>query len=154
MHLAELNISTWKIDPLSPEASGFTDNVDRINVLAERSDGFVWRLLDEERDEFGRNAVCDGASTVMTLSTWQGPGHLEQFVWNTVHKKIYSQKASWFRHMESHHFVMWWVVAGHHPTLREAKERLDHLDGHGNTDFAFNWSHLPHVKLWQAQQCG
>ena len=154
MHLAELNISKWKLDPLSPEAAGFTDNVARINNLAERSDGFVWRLLDEKRDDEGRNAVCDGPDVVMTLSVWETVNQLEQFVWNTVHKQIYNGKDQWFNHMESHSLVMWNVDQGHEPTLEEAKERLDHLNRYGDTDHAFGWSHLPHIKLWQEQRCG
>jgi heme-degrading monooxygenase HmoA len=154
MHLAELNISKWKVDPQSPEGAGFTDNVERVNTLAERSDGFQWRLLEEARDGEGKNPICDGPSTVMTLSTWESAEQLEHFVWNTVHKQIYSGKNQWFDHMESHSFVMWWVEDGHRPTLEEAKERLDYLDQNGDSDHAFGWSHLPHVKLWQTQQCG
>ena len=59
----------------------------------------------------------------------------------------------WFALMEKQHFVMWWVDEGHQPTLDEAKARLDHLDRHGDGDFAFGWSHLPHVKLWQQARC-
>ena len=153
MHLAELNISKWKIEPMSQAARGFVDNVPRINALAERSSGFVWRKVDEERDENGRNAVCDDGNTIMTLSVWESPEQLEDFVWNTVHKRIYNGKNQWFSQMESHHLVMWWVDEGHEPTLKEARERLDHLDANGNTDFAFDWAHLPHVKLWQQQRC-
>jgi hypothetical protein len=51
------------------------------------------------------------------------------------------------------HFAMWWVDEGHQPTLQEAKERLEHMDVCGGSDFAFGWSHLPHVKLWQQARC-
>ena len=27
------------------------------------------------------------------------------------------------------------------------------FDAHGDSDFAFGWSHLPHVKLWQQARC-
>ncbi len=154
MQLAELNISTWKIDPESDAARGFTDYVARVNGTAERSPGFVWRMVDEQRDEQGRNAVCSGPATLMTLSVWETPTDLERFVWNTVHKKIYNGKDQWFSAMQSHSFVMWWIEDGHEPTLQEAKQRLDHLDANGNSDKAFGWSHLPHVKLWQEQKCG
>jgi len=153
MYLAELNIANWKIDPTSPEAAGFNDNVAKINALAERSPGFVWRKLDEERDADGHN-VIGGPKTLITLSVWQSADHLEQFVWNTVHKKIYQNKAQWFDKLESHFLVMWKVEEGHEPTLSEAKERLDHLNANGDSDFSFGWSHLPHVKLWQTQKCG
>ncbi|MEP1207880.1 MAG: DUF3291 domain-containing protein [Rhizobiaceae bacterium] len=154
MHLAELNISKWKVDPMSEAARGFTDNVARVNSLAERSPGFVWRKVDEERDEQGRNAVCDAPEILMTLSVWETPQDLEKFVWNTVHKKIYNGKGQWFHEMESHTMVMWWVEEGTVPTLEEARQRLDHLDANGDSDTAFGWSHLPHVKLWQEQRCG
>lgn len=154
MHLAELNISEWKIDPASNDARGFVDYVGRVNGLAERSPGFLWRKLDEERDENGRNAVCADENTIMTLSVWENAEALEEFVWKTVHKKIYNGKDQWFSEMKSHHLVMWHVEEGHEPTLEEAKERLDHLNANGDSDHAFGWSHLPHVKLWQQQRCG
>ncbi len=56
--------------------------------------------------------------------------------------------------MKSHHFVMWIIEEGHRPTLQEAKERLDYLNEHGNSDHAFDWAHLPHVKMWQRARCG
>ncbi|MCB1421955.1 MAG: DUF3291 domain-containing protein [Nitratireductor sp.] len=153
MHLAELNISKWKINPdTDPVARGFLDNIERINGLAERSDGFIWRLKDEKRDERGRTPI-GGPLVLVTLSVWEDAHKLEHFVWNTVHKRIYQQKHKWFELMDSHHFAMWWVEEGHRPTLEEAKQRLDHLDEHGDSDFAFGWSHLPHVKLWQQQRC-
>ena len=153
MHLAELNLSVWKVSHTSQIARGFVDNVPRINALAERSEGFVWRKVDEERDASGANPVCPDDNTLMTLSVWETPEHLERFVWKTVHKRIYVGKAQWFEAMESHHLVMWWVDEGHEPSIAEAKERLDHLDAHGDTDHAFGWAHLTGVRLWQQQRC-
>lgn len=153
VHLAELNISHWRVSPLSQQAKDFIDNVERINTLAERSEGFVWRKKDEERDFRGRN-ILGGIMDLFTLSVWETPEHLEHFVWNTVHKQIYNRKQEWFSHLDHHSLVMWWVDEGHEPSLNEAKERLDHLNKNGDSDHAFGWSHLPHVKLWQSQQCG
>ncbi len=152
MHLAELNISNWKINPASKGAAGFVNNVGRINSLAARSPGFVWRKVEEERDANGFNAL-GGPRTLMTMSVWENPKYLEEFVWNTVHKKIYQNKAQWFDQLESHHLVMWWVEEGVEPSILDAKPRLDHLNSHGDSDHAFGWSHLPHVKLWQQQRC-
>jgi hypothetical protein len=146
MPIAQLNISVWNVDPRSEAAAPFNHNVERMNALAERSDGFIWRLLDEGRDENGHN-VIGGPETLMTLSVWQSAAHLEAFAFNTVHRKIYERKAEFFAKLQSHHFVMWTIEAGHLPTLDEAKQRLDHLNKHGNTDFAFDWAHLPEVSL-------
>ena len=37
------------------------------------------------------------------------------------------------------YLTLWWVPAGHIPTVEEAKERLDHLDAHGPTPHAFTF---------------
>jgi hypothetical protein len=151
MHLAELNIGVLKAPVGDPLVDDFVRNLDRINALAERSPGFVWRLRDEAGNATAIPTPWPDA--IANMSVWETPEQLEHFVWNTVHKKFYNRKAEWFKAMKSQHFVMWRVPEGHRPTLCEAKERLDHLDAHGNSDYAFGWSHLPHIKLWQSQRC-
>jgi hypothetical protein len=48
--LAQLNIGIIKGPMDSPVMADFAANLDRINALAERSPGFVWRLKTEEGD--------------------------------------------------------------------------------------------------------
>ena len=152
MHLAEINIAVPKFDLEDPRIADFVNNLDRINGLGHTMPGFVWMYKDET-DE-AANLPDPWCDAVINMSVWQSAEQLEQFVWNTVHKKFYNRKQEWFGTMKSHHFAMWWVDEGHQPSLLEAKERLEYLDIHGNSDFAFDWSHLPHVKLWQSQRCG
>ena len=153
MHIAELNIAQWQFPADDPRGADFVNALDKINAVADRMPGFVWRLVGE-----GNNAsdiiAFDDPSVIVNMSVWQRVEDLEHFVWNTVHKRIYERKNEWFAALKSHHFVMWMVDEGHIPTVAEARERLDHLDKHGNSDHAFNWSHLPHIKLWQSQRCG
>ncbi|MEO0497830.1 MAG: DUF3291 domain-containing protein [Pseudomonadota bacterium] len=152
MHLAQINIAKPKYALDDPRIADFMDNLQRINTLGSTMPGFVWIHQDETGHAMHQPTPWPGAAANMTV--WETPEHLEHFVWNTVHKQFYNRKAEWFEAMDSHHFVMWWVEEGHRPTLMEAKERLDHLDEHGQTDHAFGWEHLPHVKLWQQQRCG
>jgi hypothetical protein len=56
--------------------------------------------------------------------------------------------------MDAPHFVMWWVPAGHLPTLGEAKERLEHLTARGPSDYAFGWESVPAAQLWKTARCG
>jgi hypothetical protein len=42
---------------------------------------------------------------------------------------------------------MWWVPAGHQPTLEEGVARLDHLKTHGPSDHAFGWESLPAAQI-------
>ena len=123
MHLAQLNIARLKFPIDSPEVSEFVDNLDRINALAERSDGFAWRLKDDSGNATDIDAF-DDPMLITNMSVWRDAESLEHFVWNTVHKQIYRKRAEWFSVMDKQHFVMWWVDEGHQPTLEEAKGGL------------------------------
>ena len=152
MHLAQLNIGRFKYPTTDPRMAGFMDNLDRVNAIAERSDGFVWRLKDDSGNATGIRPFADPDMAV-NMSVWRDVESLEHYVWNTVHKQFYRKRDEWFQLMDKQHLVMWWIDEGHVPTLGEAELRLDHLNANGNSDFAFGWSHLPHVKLWQQARC-
>ena len=151
-HLAELNIGRLRYPYGDPRAADFFNNLNRINALAERSEGFVWRLKDESGNATGITPF-DDPTIIPNLSVWKGPEALEKFVWQTVHKKFYHRKGEWFQPMSEAHFVMWWIEEGHIPTPAEALERLQHLREHGPSDYAFGWESLPNIKLWMSQQC-
>lgn len=152
MHLAEFNVAYPKYPLEDPRMEGFVNNLDRINDLAEKMDGYVWRY-EGELDNPRMMMRLFGANSIPNMSVWETPEQLEHFVWNTVHKQIYNRKHEWFEGIQSHNLVMWWVEEGHRPSLYEASQRLKYLNENGDTDHAFSWKHLPHIKLWQTQQC-
>jgi len=152
-HLAQLNIGRFLHPTDDPRMAGFMANLDRVNAVAERSEGFVWRLKDDSGNATALRPF-DDATMAVNLSVWESAEALEKFVWNTVHSRIYNAKAQWFAKLATPHLVMWQVPSGHVPSLEEAKDRLDHLTMHGESDVAFGWSHLPHIKLWMAKKCG
>ena len=84
---------------------------------------------------------------------WESAEALERFVWQTVHKQFYGRRSEWFDHWAGPYFVMWWVPEDHRPTVDEAKTKLEHLSAHGDTDEAFGWAALPHIKLWRSARC-
>ena len=92
-------------------------NLDRINALAERTDGFVWRLKDDSNNATAIRPTSDPTMAV-NLSVWEGVEALERFVWATVHKQIYNRKGDWFEKSGSPHFVMWPIAIGHIPTSK------------------------------------
>jgi len=152
-HVAQLNIGRFRHPTDDPRVAGFMDNLDRVNAIAERSEGFVWRLKDESNNATAIRPFPDPMLAV-NLSVWESVEALEKFVWNTVHSRIYNAKATWFEKLATPHLVMWFVPAGHVPSLEEAKARLEHLGQFGDSDQAFGWSHLPHIKLWMSKKCG
>ncbi|MBL8780558.1 MAG: DUF3291 domain-containing protein [Alphaproteobacteria bacterium] len=151
-HLAQLNVARALDDLESPRLADFLGALDRVNALAERSPGFVWRLKSDVGNATDIK-VSDDARFIVNMSVWETAEHLEQFVWNTVHARVYEKKANWFEAMKTPHLVMWFVAAGHEPTVEEAMARLAHLTAHGGSAHAFGWESLANVKLWKDKRC-
>ena len=152
MPLAQLNIARLKYPFDDPRVADFAANLDRVNAIAERSDGFVWRLQDDSGNAMEIGGF-DDPSVIVNLSVWQSAEHLERYVWTTVHRQFYQRRGEWFSVMERQHLVMWHVADNHRPSVAEARGRLEFLHENGDSDFAFGWAHLPHVKLWQQARC-
>ncbi len=136
-HLAQLNIATLRAPLDSPPLKDFVDNLDRINQLAEQSDGFVWRLKDEHGDAtqirpFGENVVVN-------LSVWRDLDALKHYAFKTAHADMLRRRREWFERMESAYLVLWWIPAGHRPDVQEAAVRLAHLQAHGASEHAFTF---------------
>jgi hypothetical protein len=93
MHLAELNIGKFKYPTTDPRMAEFMDNLDRVNALAERSPGFVWRL---KGDNNNATEFRIGDDNAVNLSVWETPDALEHYVFKTVHVKFYKKRAAWF----------------------------------------------------------
>ena len=152
MHLAQLNVGTMLYPQDDPRMAGFMDNLDRVNAIADRAPGFVWRLQDESGNATSIQAFED-PELLVNLSVWETPEALQKFVWQTVHKQFYARRAEWFEVMGKMHFVMWWVEPGEIPTTHEARERLEYLWANGPSDYAFGWEDLPNVEMWREARC-
>ena len=137
-HLAELNVGYAKHRLDGPEMAGFMDNLDRVNALAERSPGFVWRMQSDSGNATDI-AVPGDVEMISNLSVWTDVASLGDYVFNTVHARFYDRRADWFQAMTRPHFVMWWVPVGHRPDLVEAMDRLARLRRDGATPDAFGW---------------
>jgi Domain of unknown function (DUF3291) len=152
-HLAQLNIGRLRYPTDGPRVADFMNNLDLVNGLAERSEGFVWRFKDDSNNATNIRPF-DDPTILVNMSVWESVEALERFVWQTVHKRFYGRRLEWFEKLNGPHFVMWWVPAGHRPTPIEAKERLDHFAAHGPSDYAFGWESMPAAQLWKTARCG
>lgn len=141
MHIAELNIAFRLYELDDPRFADFIDNLDRINALAERSKGFVWRLKDEDGSQVHIDAGLD-PKLLPNLSVWESVEDLRNFTFNTVHARIFARRAEWFPKLEKRHFVMWKIPVGHRPTLTEAFDRLEELNLEGPSGKVFGWEVL------------
>lgn len=142
MHLAQLNIGVATEPMENPSMVGFTGNIDRINALADRFEGFVWRLTDETSDTDGALdlRLPGDANMLVNMSVWESVESLYRFVYQTAHAKIMRDREQWFVPMTEQYMVLWWVEEGHIPDLEEAKEKLDLLRKNGPTPAAFSFT--------------
>lgn len=135
--LAQLNIATLKAPLASPELKDFVDNLDRINALAEVSAGFVWRLVGDGNDATSLRPFGD--DIIVNMSVWRDVEALRDFAYRSGHVEIMRRRREWFTRMAAAYMVLWWVPAGHEPTLAEAAERLELLRRRGPTPEAFTF---------------
>lgn len=150
MHLAELNIGKFKYPTSDGRMAGFMDNLDRVNALAERSPGFVWRLKGDNNNATDFRVGDDYA---VNLSVWTDAKSLENYVFKTVHAQFYKRKAEWFNLMEKPHMVFWHVPEGHQPSLSEAMDRLENYQKNGATGAAFGWAEVMDVERMRQLRC-
>lgn len=144
-HIAELNVAYRKYELDDPRFAGFVNNLDRINALAERSPGFVWRLKDDTVGNATELSVGDDPTMIPNLSVWESVEYLERFTFGTVHAQIYKKRENWFTPMQERHFVMWQVPIGHQPTLAEAMSMLAKINAEGPSDDVFGWEAMTNL---------
>lgn len=118
--------------------SGFMNGLAEINALAEAATGFVWRLTTPAGDATELRPF-DDPHIIVNMSVWEDVESLFQFTYYSGHTDFYRRRGDWFSKMETPPTVLWWIPAGHIPTLDEAKEKLDHLTQHGSTPAAFTF---------------
>ena len=137
VHLAQINIGRIKAPFDDPSMSGFVSRLDEINALADRSPGFVWRLQTEagnatELRPFGDDRIA------INMSVWESLEHLRAYVYGSAHAAVLRQRRDWFETFDRVFLALWWIPAGHIPTVQEAVERLEFRRKHGDTAVAFS----------------
>lgn len=144
--LAQLNIARAKGLIDDPVMKEFADFLLPVNQLAEESPGFVWRL----KDESGTSAVevvlpFDDPLILVNMSVWESLDALENFAYKTVHSYFVRNGKKWFERLDRPHFIMWWVEAGHEPTVEEALAKLLLFEERGAHDAVFDLANFHQV---------
>ncbi len=132
MPIAQFNIAVARYDLDDPRMAEFTRNVGRINSLARRSEGYVWRLEDEDGPDAPK--FPNEPRMTFTLSVWHDLKSLSHFSLNTIHKRFRQRGSEWFLPAKTRYLVIWPVDEGHRPSGAEALERLAELDRMGPSE--------------------
>jgi hypothetical protein len=138
-HLAQVNIGRIKgVTINDPVMAEFVAQLDEINQLAEQSEGFVWRLKDDQNNATHFNPFND-ERVIVNLSVWESIAHLEKFVYKSPHFEVLKRRKDWFEKFGKPFMALWYVPAGHHPTMEETIEKLTLLQNIGPTQEAFSF---------------
>ena len=135
--LAQLNIGRLLAPTDHPDTKGFMDALDPINELADAHPGFRWRLQTEDGNATALRPYEDDLM-IVNMSTWASLEALADFVYGEEHRAVMVQRRKWFERMAVY-LVLWWVPAGHRPSVDEAKARLARLEADGPTPEAFTF---------------
>lgn len=114
----------------------FVDNLDPVNADADAADGFVWRLQSEEGDATDI-AVFGDEWLIINMSVWRDADALTAYMYQGRHREMLARRREFFERVQEAMVTLWWVPAGHRPTVAEAESRLLHLRTNGPTPYAF-----------------
>lgn len=138
-HIAQVNIGKVKAPVEHPIMAGFMSRLDEINALAERTPGFVWRLQTPAGNATAYRPYKDDDSILINMSVWETIDSLKRYVYSSAHAELLRQRHEWFEKFSGIYMALWWVPVGHIPSVDEATKRLEHLEKHGPTQFAFTF---------------
>jgi hypothetical protein len=137
-HLAQVNIGRVRAALDDPLMEGFKSQLDPINALADRTPGFVWRLQTDDGHAMAIRPYADERMAI-NLSVWESLDALQQFVYQSAHIAPLRDRKQWFEPIDGPILALWWIPAGHIPTVEEAKERLALLEERGPSADAFTF---------------
>jgi hypothetical protein len=138
-HLAQINIGRARAEMTDSIMQGFMANLDKINALAERSPGFVWRLQSNEGNATSFR-FYDDPLLIVNMSVWESVETLRAFTYHSEHLDFLKQRKQWFEALAKPHLAMWWIPAGHLPEISEANEKLELLERLGPSQAAFSFA--------------
>lgn len=138
-HLAQINIGRLVAPITDPKVAEFVSQLEPVNALADRAPGFVWRLQSASGNATDI-AYNDDPSMLLNMSVWDSLESLRNYVYRSDHARVLRDRAKWFVKLDKPVYCLWWVPAGHIPTVAEGRERMEHYQEHGSTRFSFWFS--------------
>lgn len=115
------------------------DAEDSVYADAEEAEGFVWRHTNSDGEDRSGLRVFSDERLVVNLSVWRDLQVLRAFMYRGLHRDVMARRYEFFEQVNEAMSAMWWIPAGHGPSLKEAEQRLVHLREHGPTPYAFTF---------------
>lgn len=137
--LAQINVGRF-IHPREDEANtDFMNALDPVNAQADAAPGFIWRLVGSGNDATELVPDENDPQLLVNMSVWQNVETLAAFVYcNADHLAFMRRRKEWFEKIEIFQ-ALWWVPAGHIPSVAEGMERIAILRERGPSPDAFTF---------------
>ena len=141
--VVHMNVARLRHPPGDPRVAGFIDNVSKVNSVAERSPGYVWRFSDEAlsvAEGVSYQGLAGDPKLAISLSVWETVEHLWHFVNKTVHGGFLRNREKWFEPYGGPNYVIWSHILDTRPHISEGWDRLKLLAEKGATPQAFDFA--------------
>jgi|TARA_R110002072_G_C7651166_1_gene508720 hypothetical protein len=142
-HLIHANIALARGSLDQEIMSGFVQQVEEINNIANSSNGFVSQPTPSDS-----GAVYSG-KWLLNLSVWESVESLSKFTHSGKHALALDNRNEWFKKQDYPNYVLFWFHAGNTPKESEIEQRIGHLAQYGATPYAFNFK-----QSFTAQEAG
>jgi heme-degrading monooxygenase HmoA len=139
--IAQINVGRFLYLRDDPANADFMNALDPVNAQAESAPGFIWRLVGDGNDATDLIPDESDPQLLVNMSVWTDVEALAAFVYrNSDHLAFMRRRKEWFEKIELF-MALWWVPAGHIPSVEEGMERVALLRAHGPTESAFTFRH-------------
>ncbi len=140
-HLAQINVGRFIHLRDDPANADFMNALDPVNAQADNAPGFIWRLVGSCNDATELIPDADDPQLLVNMSLWSDVEALGAFVYrNADHLSFMRRRKEWFEKIEVFQ-ALWWVPAGHIPSVSEGMARVAMLREHGPSADAFTFRH-------------
>ncbi len=146
-HIAQINIGVMIAPTDDPSVAGFMENLDHINAQADAAEGFVWRLQSEQGNATDIQ-IFPNPLELVNMSVWESVDTLKSYVYRTEHVEFFRRRAAWFE-ADGKRVALWSVRPGRIPTLADAVRRVEFMEHHGPTPYAFGFAQPPPALVFE-----
>ena len=137
-NLAQVNIAKVLAPMDNPLMKDFVDSLDAIYKISDSHGGFIMSINNEDRPTEFREAFPDD-SFMVNISVWKDLDALFDFTYKSGHVEIFKRKKEGFSKIEMKYMACRYFPEGQVPTHEEAKQRLNYVNKHGYTPYAFSF---------------
>jgi heme-degrading monooxygenase HmoA len=137
--LAQINVGRFLHLRDDAANADFMNALDPVNAQAETAPGFIWRLVGDGNDATDLIPDDSDPQLLVNMSVWDDVETLAAFVYrNSDHLAFMRRRKEWFEKIEIF-MALWWVPAGHVPTVAEGMEKVALLRAKGANAEAFTF---------------